>query len=149
MTDAAACRAFADALALRVDDPTAGGAMLTQHLEGCSSCKACLAEHERIAWLVKSARPVIPAGLAERLARAAVDPARARVIFWRDVEGAARTALRLAAAILVVASIAVGAISTSSGKIEAEASVEQLTVDDVARLALAREGLEASLEEGR
>lgn len=52
---------------------------------------------------LRANRPVAPAGLARRLAQGALDPAVRARLFWADAADAARLALRVSAAALVLA----------------------------------------------
>jgi hypothetical protein len=113
-----------------------GGAALDAHLAACAACAHALEEHRWIAGLVRATRATVPAGLAARLAARALDAESEKVIFWRDLEVVARRALRVAAAVLVAATLAAAVASTSAPATDATARAE-LSIDDVATLALA------------
>jgi hypothetical protein len=130
------CRDFSEALALRVDDETSGGAALDAHLAACAACANTLEEHRRIAQLVRATRATAPAGLAARLAARALDAESEKVVFWRDLEVFARRALRVAAAVLVAATLA-AAIETGRAPASDATARAELSIDEVATIALA------------
>ncbi len=80
---------------------------------------------------LRANRPVAPAGLARRLALGALDPANRARLFWADAGDAARLALRVSAAALVLASLA---FTSTRGDVELGPDVAVLSPSAALRL---------------
>ena len=107
---------------------------------------------DRLERLIFEARYEAPAGLAARLAAAAQSPESRRRVFWSDVERTARAVLGATAAAAVVAvGLAVAVVAGVPDNARSRSHVDgvaedsrpdDLTLDQVARLALSQGALE-------
>lgn len=91
---------------------------------------------------LRANRPEAPAGLARRLARGALDPAVRARLFWADAADAARLALRVSAAALVLAA---GLAFTSTSTGDPELGPDVAVLSPSAALRLETERAEAAL----
>jgi anti-sigma factor RsiW len=131
MTCRITCEAARTLFTRRLDDRLSSGeqSTLAEHLASCAACRAELARWKRAATALRASGPTpVPAGLAERAFRAALDAEPAPLAAW--FVGAARRAALAGA----VAAAAVWAVALATGSVPGAPA--RLTAEDPMELAV-------------